>query len=263
MLKALNFKINKKAKKTAHENSFTKKASPPIYVLVGLLLFFMGYGVAWVFYKLKSVSIVMGLLSILFIKTYEKKRLKKVKAKIEEEFYDLNQLIIAELESGIPIKTALMNIEKRLGKNSAYRFEYMEDEIIKWVRLMNTGERIEEVIRKFAEESEDKEIIEFSNLISISTRNGGNLIEVIRSSNLVLNNKREMRRELSVLIAEKKFEQTAMTAMPLLILLMLQNLAPEFIEPLYTTMVGRISMTALLAIQVIAFFWSKRLADLK
>lgn len=255
--------IKPKEKEKKPYNIFKQRAPTIQYIAASAVIFLIGFFIAWVFYKVVLASIIVGLLSLFFLKVYEKKRLEKLKKEIEDEFYDLNQLLIAELETGIPINSALKNIESRLGNNTVYNFKYMEKEIRKWVRAMETGKRIESIIRQFAEDSEDNNIKEYANLVSICTQYGGNLFDVIRSANSVLSEKRQMEREVSVLIAEKKLEQNAMSLMPIAILLLFQNSAPEFISPLYTTVIGRICMTFLLAIYTISFFWAKRLADIR
>lgn len=247
----------------AKSNPFAKRAPPLLYCIVGLAIFLSAYAVAWVFYRIDAISLIIGICALPLLRVYESNRIKKIKDRVEEEFYELNQVLIAELETGVPMQMGLANIANMINADGFYNFEYMEEELYRWIRGLEMGERLDAILMNFGKISGEDSIVEYAKLISICTLRGGNLFEVISSTNEVLSEKRQMKRDVEVLIAEKKLEQAAMSAMPIFILLMLQVLAPEFISPLYESAVGRICMTVLLLIFALSFFWAKKLSSLK
>ncbi len=238
--------------------------TPPIIniISVSLLLFALGFSISWIFYKSFALSFVFALFSISFIKIYIKNYREKAHKKIEEEFYDINMLLSSELESGIPINMAIKAIKNDLKSSNIYDFKYMDLEIEIWSKKMKMGLKIEDIISDFAFRSQNENIIEYANMIKICSKKGGNIREIINNTNSTLNDKRQLKRDLDVLIAEKQLEQKIMSIMPVIVLIMLDKSAPEFIAPLYTNIVGRITMTILLILFIFCYLWSSKLSKL-
>ena len=69
--------------------------------------------------------------------------------------------------------------------------------------------------------------------------------------------------EIRTLTAQKKFEGKIISMMPFAILLLLNLFSPDYLEPLYTTLTGRIVMTAALGGLVFAFFLTERLTAIE
>ncbi len=257
------FKRKSKIKNLDPDDIFNIHPSSKKIFLASILSFIIGSILSWIFYKVLILSIIFGFLSIFSVKFYKEKYKKKIEEQIEDEFYDINMLLVAELESGIPINTAIRNIRREINTSPIYKFEYMEKELNLWTKKMGMGMKIEEIILDFSIRSENESLIEYANLIKICSSKGGSLKDIISNTNEVLSEKRQLKRDIEVLIAEKKLEQKVMNLMPIAVLVMLQKSAPEFIEPLYTNLAGRITMTVLLIIFSISYFWSAKLSSLE
>lgn len=221
------------------------------------------YFLAWIFYENTLISLISTPLSLLLLKQYKKYYIKKVRAEIEEEFTDLNRLIIAEMEAKIPIEKALRNIEERLYTDEIYEFKHMKYELRNWIRHLELGLKLEEILTDFAERSGETSYRDYAKMVNLSGKMGSKIFEVIVNTNQVLQERREMKNELDVLLTEKKLEQKIMSFMPVALILMLKNMSYEFIAPLYESIQGRIVMTVVLIIFGISYFWSSKLAELK
>ncbi len=232
-------------------------------IFVSILIFSAGFLGAWIFYKLIILSIIFAFLSLILLKVYKKKYKQKVHEQIESEFYDINILLSAELETGLPINMAVEAIRREISQSEIYGFKYMDVELRNWSKKMSMGMKINTVIEDFAKRSQNKSIMEYSNMISICTKKGGSIRDVIKNTNAILNEKRELKREIEVLTAEKSLEQKIMNVMPLAVLVLLDKTASDFIAPLYNSLIGRITMTILIGIFLICYLWSSKIASLK
>lgn len=221
------------------------------------------YLVAWIFYESHLFCIMMSPLSLILLKYYNLAYHRKIKEEIEDEFSDLNRLIIAELEAKIPIEKALKNIEERIFSDDIYEFKHISFELKRWINELKMGLKLEDILIEFANRSEDQSFKDYAKMVSLSSKTGSKLYEVIVNTNQILQERKELKREISILVAEKKLEQRLMSIMPLLILIMLKSTAPDFIAPLYAGIEGRIIMTLVLGLFTLAYFWSKKLAELK
>ncbi len=232
-------------------------------ISVSILIYSGGFLGAWIFYKLLIVSVIFAFVSLASLKIYKKKYREKVHERIESEFYDINLLLSAELETGLPINMAIEMIRKEISHSEIYGFQYMDIELKNWSKKMNMGMKINTIIEDFAKRSQNKSIMEYANMISICTKKGGSIRDVIKNTNAILNEKRELKREIEVLTAEKSLEQKIMNLMPLAVLVLLDKTASDFIAPLYNCLIGRITMTILIAIFLICYLWSAKIASLK
>jgi len=72
---------------------------------------------------------------------------------------------------------------------------------------------------------------------------GGNLVNVIRNSTNIINDKIEIKEEINTLLAAKKFEQKVLSVMPFIMILILSLTTEDYMAPVFDTIVGRIVMT--------------------
>jgi tight adherence protein B len=117
----------------------------------------------------------------------------------------------------------------------------MELEIMNQQILMN--EPIEKIFYDLAQRSKIEDIKSFADVIMISKRAGGNLVEVIKNTSETIREKVEIQNEIQNLIAGKKFEQKVMAIVPFGLVLFLKSSSSDYLQPLMTTAYGHIIMT--------------------
>jgi tight adherence protein B len=69
--------------------------------------------------------------------------------------------------------------------------------------------------------------------------------------------------EIKTIVSQKKQEQKIMTVLPLGIIIVLRFMAADYMEPLYTTVGGRIAMTAAAIVIVCANYISKKIMSIE
>ncbi len=237
----------------------------PVYekILVSALLFVVGFFIAWSFYRSLLVSVVAGVFFQFFQKIYLKEKRRKLKAEIIDEFVNLNNLLLAELQAGIAVNLAYQNLAENIKNSDILKFPKLEKEINSWINRMNLGDDINDILLEFAKRSDEPCLIQFANMLDIAVQRGGNILSIILSTNAVLNDERQMMYDIEVMITEKKLEQKVLTASPIFILIFLNYTAFDFIAPLYQSIVGRITMTILLGVFIVSYLWSKRITVIK
>lgn len=170
-----------------------------------------------------------------------------IKAKYVFRFKDTLGCIQTALEAGYSIEKAIA----AAGRDMRIMYgdgAYMVTELEQMERKLDLSRNIEAVIEEFAQKTEVREIINFSELFTAAKRSGGDLISLVRSAAGVLGEKLEMRREVEGIISANRTECLVMKAMPPAILLYFRIFAPAFLEPLYETAVGRSAMIVLAAV---------------
>src|SRR5690606_37534284 len=93
-------------------------------------------------------------------------------------------------------------------------------------------------------------------------RTGGDLIDVLRKTSNMSGEKLEMEQEISVLVAQKRFEAKALSMIPFGIIAFLAWSSPDYMAPLYTGM-GRVVMTVALLLWGVCFVLTRRIMDIR
>ena len=89
------------------------------------------------------------------------------------------------------------------------------------------------------------------------------MIEVIRNSSNIINDKIEIRQEIETILAERRFERKVLNVMPVLLLVIVSASAGEYMEPVFSTLQGRVVITWSVLLLFLAYIISKKIMDIK
>lgn len=195
-----------------------------------LFLFFLSLPVQW-----------------LLLPEYRKHLAEKRRKEIKEQFRDVLYSISASVAAGRQMSGAL--------KETAQNMRMIDGEqalIVREIELMSKKineyrEPEEEVLRDFADRTDIEDISDFVDIYLTCRKTGGDLIRVLGKACEVITDKITIEQEIHTITAQKRFETKILTAIPLLIILFLQLISPEYISVLYEGIAGRLLMTAALA----------------
>jgi len=201
------------------------------------------FAVGLIFYENLILAAIMSLAGILYIPYRKKEQLRKKKEVLTIQFKDALYFLSVALSAGKSMETAMLDTYKNMhgiypDKNS---------DIIKELEIINhrihMNEPIEKIFYDFAERSKIEDIKSFADVIMISKRAGGNLIEVIKNTSDTIREKVEIQNEIETLISGKKFEQKIMSIVPFALVIFLKSSGSGYLDPLMTNAFGRIIMT--------------------
>ncbi len=86
---------------------------------------------------------------------------------------------------------------------------------------------------------------------------------VIRHTVEIMEDRFQVKEEIRTLTASRQLEQKVMNVMPILIVLYIDSTSPGFFQVIYTTMAGRIIMSACLAVYAVSCYLSWKILDIK
>jgi len=213
--------------------------------------FALGYAfialVLQLFYGAWYFSAVGGL-SILFTgRLYRKHLEEKRRAALSVSFMDFLYSLSASFATGRPLEEAAL--EARQALSMLYPADApMIRELDLMIRCFSDGRESEaEVLGTFARRCGVPEILEFTEIYLVCRTAGGDLNRVVADAAQAMMEKMNVEKEIRVLTAQKRLEGRMISIMPAVVLLFMKWTSPEYLEPLYTTMAGRMVMTAALA----------------
>lgn len=123
------------------------------------------------------------------------------------------------------------------------------------------GQPVEEALRDFGRRSGLEDVGRFADVFSICKRTGGDLVEVVRRTSGIIGEKLEIEQEISVMIAQKKFESRALLVSPFALVLFMNTTAGDYMEGM-RGMGGFLISTLALAGMVGCGIWISKIMDI-
>lgn len=196
---------------------------------------------------------------------YRKERVRHIlrqKALLKRQFLTAGDLLCDYLRSGYSIENAmqksLAELRQLWGERSRIAEEW--ESIIRGISL---GQPIETGFTVFAEKAGVAEIRDFADVFAAVKRTGGQIAEVLSAAAELIQDRFRTEEQIRTMVTQKQTEQRVMDLMPIAILLFVRFSAPEMVAVLYTTVLGRLVMTACLAVYAGAFFWAEKIVRIE
>ena len=215
----------------------------------------------YLFYNSVLLSLFSGMLVVKALPYIKKRLAARRMERLREQFKDMLYSLSASVASGRQMGEAIIEAEDELSSM------YGSDELIMKelrhmkVSMIENKESDKELLRDFAARSRNEDICDFVNVYVICRSMGGDLEKIIGRTTEILTDKMAIEREILAITAQKKTEGRMISVMPFLMLLLLNIFSYSYIEPLYTTLTGRILMTAALAAAVLGIYLMEKISD--
>lgn len=228
-----------------------------LFLLSGCLL--GGNFLGWLFFNEILLGAVLGVGGYTFLKRgYCDWMIRKRKNRLLLQFQDLLYSLSSSVSLGRSMGQAL--------KESYVFWEHTYDpgedimvELKQMIVSMEMGNESELILLEdFAKRSGLHDISDFVMVYGCCRESGGNLVKAMNRAARMIGDKISLERELQSLLAQKQFEGRIIMAAPILILLLLKIMAPEYLEGLTGSATGYlISGLALVLIGVSIVFMER------
>ena len=127
------------------------------------------------------------------------------------------------------------------------------------VRQLKIQIPLEQILYEFSKRVELEDVSNFVSVFAAAKRSGGDMIAIIQNTANQISEKVEVKREIDIILASKKYEFRMMCIIPYVMILYLQFSFPEFMGVLYGNAMGIGVMTLCLAVYVLACMLGLRL----
>lgn len=232
------------------------------YVLSGILILGLSGAYSYVFYKSMIAFFIMLCPFYFYIKLIKKQLIKKRLQTLNIQFKEFCLSLSAQLSAGYSLENALIETYRELSQ--IYGKEaYICKEIKNIIFKLKISITIEESFYDMADRTQIEDIRLFAEVISIAKKNGGDMIEIVKSTANSISRKIEVEREIRMMINGKKYEQTIMNVVPLILVLYMEVTSKDIMIVMYQTIIGRVIMTICFIAYVIAFCIGLKITDIK
>ena len=231
-----------------------------LYTLIGCaVMFALGY----IFYRSIFVALIFALLGIKYPEIKTKSIISDRQKKISYQFKDMLYAMQSAVASGTSVENAVTMALEEMKKQYVDPNTIIIKELELMVNRISVGTNIEEVFADFAARTHNEDVFTFSNIFEISKRTGGNIVEIMRETTTVISEKIETKGEIDTKLAGRKSEGRVMVAMPILLIFFMSKTTGEFMEPVFTTLSGRVAATVALLLIIVGALWQNRITDIE
>lgn len=235
---------------------------PKEYLLLALKAAAVAAAFSYVFYR-SVIFFLLFLPAVFYWPFYKKKDLIPArKRRLLLEFREGLSVLSGALSAGYSLENAVDESVRELhllyGPKAMIVTEF---ERIAYLVSMNIP--MERAVDDFAERSGLDDIKNFARVLRIAKRSGGELVAIINHTADTISDKIAVREEILTLTASRRFEQNIMNLVPILIVLYIDSTSPGFFNPMYTTIVGRLVMSACLIAYLSAIVLSSKILSIE
>jgi len=219
--------------------------------------------VAYVFYHSIVLSTLVAPLAFFYppFKTKEiiAHRKKELGLQFKEALYALSSSLMAGRSLESSFKEALKDLSLLYPDPQIYiiqEFTYIS-------RRIDMNVTIEDALADFAQRAHLEDIDSFVDVLLISKRTGGNIVEIIKNTSTIIGDKLQIKQEIDTLLAEKKLEQKVLNVMPIAMVLLLTWSTGDYMAPVFTTFFGKLMMTIAVLLLGLAYYFSKKIMTIE
>jgi tight adherence protein B len=218
-------------------------------------IFFM----CMLFYNNVFFSLACGFGAVFFEREYAAHLAARRRRELSLQFRDLLYSLSASIAAGRQMGEALSEAYENLGLVYDEHTPMMEELHAFDLGIRENHISEESFLMSLAERSGIEDIRNFVDVYVTCRETGADLEEVIENSTEVLMDKIDIEREIQALTAQKQFEGRVITVLPLGVIFCLDLFSPDYLEAMYSTIAGRVVMTACMGGIVAAYILTERL----
>ena len=231
-----------------------------LFYSVGCICIFT---VVYLFYHSLWLSIISGVLVCFFIPYVKKYLAVKRMNLINIQFKDMLYSLSASIAAGRQMEEAIIEAEENLSVMYGDEEPIMMELRYMKINIVENKESDKLLLKDFAFRSKSEDIDNFVQVYITCRNMGGDLEKIIRHTTEILTDKMSIDREIKVITSQKKTEGRIISAMPVIMLLMMNIFSYSYISPLYETAAGRIIMTGALCLMIWGIYLMEKFSEIE
>ena len=209
-----------------------------VFVITAMIIQTLRFKIISIYEIIIPLTLGYYLLDIIYVYRYYVYR-KKIEKDLLQAIIIMNNCF----KSGRSITQAVDIVSKQVTGAIALEFKKMSLEL-------SFGLDIEEVFKRFADRVKLEEAAYLTSSISILNKTGGNIIKVFSSIEQTLFNRQKLNLELKSLTSSSKVIMYVLTIMPIIFVLFISFINPNYFKPLFTNVVGFVIIGVILILYI-------------
>jgi tight adherence protein B len=223
---------------------------------IGLGLAAAGVTISWIakvpWFFLPASGLVMFLIPLGWLWNKRRVRLAKFAAQLP----DALELVARALRAGHSLQAGLHVVAEEMPAPIADEFGRVFEET-------NLGISVEEAMKSMCERVPNLDLRFFVTSVGIQRQTGGDLAEILDKIGYVIRERFRILGQVKALTGEGRLSGVVLIALPFALFGFMLNTKPDYIEPLWTTDLGRKMSVAAIIAQIIGALVIRKIVNIK
>lgn len=220
----------------------------------GILLFYVVFNMIFNMASLPSLLLTVGILGgSHFLLFYIRKN--KYTERLNGQLSEVCRLLANAARSGMTITQGIDLVAREVNEPAKDEFKRLSNEL-------KLGVPFETALRAVQKRNESRDFQLFIATLLIQKRTGGNLATTLETMSHTLEDRKILHQTIQTMTSEQRYISLIVPAMPIFILLFMNNIIEGFTDPL-TTPIGIILMVAFGLGIILSFFLIRQITNIK
>lgn len=222
--------------------------------IVGFLLLYVVFNMIFSMSAFISLVLTVGLLAAShFLLFYLRKN--RYEERFNEQLSEVCRLLANASKSGMTVTQGIDLVANEVSSPAKEEFKRMSYEL-------KLGVPLEQVLKKVQERNTSRDFQLFAATLLIQKKTGGNLASTLETMATTLEDRKILHQTIRTMTSEQRYISIIVPAMPIFILLVMNNVMDGFTDPLTTTP-GLIILALFGAGIILSFFLIRKITDIK
>lgn len=222
--------------------------------IVGFLLLYVVFNMIFSMSAFISLVLTVGLLAAShFLLFYLRKN--RYEERFNEQLSEVCRLLANASKSGMTVTQGIDLVANEVSSPAKEEFKRMSYEL-------KLGVPLEQVLKKVQERNTSRDFQLFAATLLIQKKTGGNLASTLETMATTLEDRKTLHQTIRTMTSEQRYISIIVPAMPIFILLVMNNVMDGFTDPLTTTP-GLIILALFGAGIILSFFLIRKITDIK
>jgi tight adherence protein B len=226
------------------------------FLLLSLVLFFMGIVAGRILHwpTILSIVIGIGLLTVpnLIVEIKRRRRLKR----FMNHFPEALEMFARSLRAGHSFTGAIQLVAQEMPDPIGQEFSKVFEE-------QNLGIPLRQALIGMTDRVDILDVKFFVTAILIQRETGGNLAEIIDKIAYVIRERFRVQGQLKVFTAQARISGTILALLPVGMAVLLTTLNPEYMKPLWIEKTGKILIVVAVTMQILGFLVIRKIIRIK
>ncbi|MEU0882988.1 VWA domain-containing protein [Lentzea sp. NPDC005914] len=183
---------------------------------------------------------------------YVRMRISKRRAAFADQLPDVLQLVASSLRSGFSLAQSIDAVVRDDTQPTAGEFS-------RALAATRIGAELEDALERVAFRMNSADLAWVVMAVRIQRQVGGNLAEVLMNTVATMRERAQTRRHVRALSAEGRLSAYVLVGLPVALALFLFLFRPEYMRPLYTTLMGLVMLGGAFVLLVLGSLWMRKL----
>jgi len=226
------------------------------FVVIRVAAVAVGFLAGLFVFKSLILAIPAGIACYFLPRIWLSRRLKARERKFGELLGEAVQMIASSLRAGYSMMQALETVSREMAPPISDEFHRVTMEV-------GVGIAVEEALNHLVQRVKSSDLELMTVAMNVQREVGGNLAEILDTISATIRERQELQGEVRTLTAQGRISAYIITALPVVLAGALYLLNPKYISTLWTTNIGLVMLFVALAMIVVGFFVTRKVASVE